>query len=167
MLVSNRFRPDFKESVAGLAQSALCVVDTADVSFDEVVARVWKAQLTAGMHAYYDPRGLWDLIARVGEERGETLDLQSYVNDRRRSLARAEVLPAATRQEVGNALPKSRLRWGRSSDDPDATVFFMVNAVPDTVDITLRVDTHRVAPDDLVAMLRGIEELVVAAAFLE
>lgn len=167
MLVSNRFRPGFKESVAGLAQSALCVVDTADVSFDEVVARVWKAQLTAGMHAYYDPRDLWDMIARVGEERGATLDLQSYFNDRRRSMALAEVLPRASAKDIDEALPKSRLRWGRNSDDPSATVFFIINAVTDTVDITLRVDTRRVAPDDLVAILRGIEELVVAAALLE
>lgn len=164
MLVSNRFRPGFKESVAGLAQSALCVVDTAGVGFDEVVARVWKTQLTAGMHAYYDPRELWDMIARVGADRGAELDLQSYFNDRRRSLALAEELPVATAEAIDAALPKSRLRWGRSSDEPDATVFFLVNPVPDTVDITLRVDTHRMAPDDLVACLRGIEELVVAAA---
>jgi hypothetical protein len=164
MLVSNRFRPGFKDSVAGLAQSALCVVDTAGVSFDEVVARVWKTQLTAGMHAYYDPRDLWDMIARVGEERGEALDLQSYFNDRRRSLALAEVLPQASAEEITAALSRSRLRWGSSSDDPSATVFFLVNPVPDTVDIGLRVDTRRVAPDDLVAILRGIEELVVTAA---
>ena len=167
MLVSNRFRPGFKESVAGLAQSALCVVDTADVGFDELIARVWKAQLTAGMHAYYDPRGLWDMIARVGEERGATLDLQSYFNDRRRSMTAAEALPQASAQDITGALPQSRLRWGRSSDDPGATVFFMINPVPDTVDLTLRVDTHWVAPDDLVAILRGIEELVVAAALQE
>ncbi|WP_327004795.1 condensation domain-containing protein [Dactylosporangium sp. NBC_01737] len=167
MLVSNRFRPGFKESVAGLAQSALCVVDTADVSFDEVVARVWKTQLTAGLHAYYDPRDLWDMIDRVGEERGATLDLQSYFNDRRRTMATAEVLPQASAKDINDALPKSRLRWGTNSDDPYATVFFLINAVPDTVDITLRVDTQRVAPDDLVAILRGIEELVVAAALLE
>jgi hypothetical protein len=167
MLVSNRFRPGFKESVAGLAQSALCVVDTAGVSFDEVVARVWKTQLTAGMHAYYDPRDLWDMIARVGEERGAALDLQSYFNDRRRTMTTAEVLPQASAKDINEALPQSRLRWGTNSDDPYATVFFLINAVPDTVDITLRVDTQRVAPDDLVAILRGIEELVVAAALLE
>ena len=46
-------------------------------------------------------------------------------------------------------------------------MFFLINAVPDTVDITLRVDTQRVAPDDLVAILRGIEELVVVPRFLE
>ncbi|MEV0562612.1 condensation domain-containing protein [Dactylosporangium sp. NPDC050588] len=167
MLVSNRFRPGFKESVAGLAQSALCVVDTADVSFDELVARVWKAQLTAGMHAYYDPRDLWDMIARVGQERGEALDLQSYFNDRRRTMAVAEVLPQASPQEINEALSRSRLRWGSNNDDPAATVFFLINPVPDTVDIGLRVDTRRVAPDDLVAILRGIEELVVAAALLD
>jgi hypothetical protein len=167
MLVSNRFRPGFKESVAGLAQSALCVVDTADVSFDDLVARVWKTQLTAGMHAYYDPRDLWDMIERVGQERGEAFDLQSYVNDRRRSMALAEVLPRASAHDITAALPDSRLRLGPNDDDPSATVFLLINPVPDTVDIRLRVDTQRVAPDDLVAVLRGIEELVVAAALLE
>jgi hypothetical protein len=167
MLVSNRFRPGFKESVSGLAQSALCVVDTAGVGFDEVVARVWKTQLTAGMHAYYDPRELWNMIDRVGAERGGALDLQSYFNDRRRSLALAEVLPRASADEIAAALPNSRLRWGTNTDDPSATVFFLINPVPATVDISLRVDTRRVAPDDLVAILRGIEEVVVAAALSE
>ena len=42
--------------------------------------------------------------------------------------------------------------------------YLHVNAGPDTIDLTLRVDTHRVSPDDLDNCLRGIEELVVAAA---
>ena len=106
MLVSNRFRPGFEESVAGLAQSALCVVDTADVSFDEVVARVWKTQLTAGMHAYYDPR------RAVGHDRPGGRGARRHpgpavlFNDRRRTMATAEVLPRASAKDINEALPK-------------------------------------------------------------
>ncbi|GAA2601906.1 hypothetical protein GCM10010399_35840 [Dactylosporangium fulvum] len=164
-LVSNRFRPGFQESVAGVAQSALCVVDTAGADFDEVVARAWKSQLSAGMHAYYDPRELWALIDRVAAERGAEFDLTCYFNDRRRSLSQSSDRVTVTSVELSSALRESRLRWGRKSNTPDVTCFLHVNPVPDTIDLTLRVDTDYVSPDDLANCLRGIEELVVGAAW--
>jgi len=162
-LVSNRFRPGFKSAVAGLAQSALCVIDGTG-PFGEVVRRAFAAQLAAGMHAYYDPRELWALIDRVAAERACEFDLQCYFNDRRRTLAQSPGRVTVTSAELSAALPKSSLRWGRKSNTPDSTCYLHVNAVPDTIDLTLRVDTHRVSPDDLVNCLRGIEEVVVNTA---
>lgn len=163
-LVSNRFRPGLAEAVSAVAQGALCVIDVAGATFDEVVARAWKSLLTAGMHAYYDPRELWKLIDRVSQERGVELDLMCYFNDRRRSLAQMATRPAATAEEIHAALPLARLRWGEQIDTPDATCYLHVNSVPDTIDFTLRVDTHCLSPADLEACLREMEAVMVQAA---
>lgn len=161
-LVSNRFRPGFRDAVTGLAQSALCVIDTAG-AFDEVVARTFATQMSAGMYAYYDPRELWALIERIGRERGADFDLLCYFNDRRRSFAQSAARDSGI-DTLSATLSNSRLRWGKKSDDPDATCYLHVNPVPDVIDLTLRVDTLRIAPAGIVGCLRGIERLVVAEA---
>ncbi|GAA3304683.1 hypothetical protein GCM10020218_104700 [Dactylosporangium vinaceum] len=155
VVVSNRFRPGFAASVSNLAQAGLAVVDTAGADFDEVVARAWRAQLTAGMHAYYHPRDLWALVDRVAAERGVELDTMCYFNDRRRASAQ---IPRAA------ALEQSTLTWGPGSNEYDATCFLHVDAVPGGLALTWRVDTTAISPAMLEAGLRGIEEVVVAAA---
>ncbi|OLB81313.1 MAG: condensation protein [Actinobacteria bacterium 13_2_20CM_2_71_6] len=165
VLVSNRFRPGFAESVSALAQSALCVIDVADCTFDEAVARAWKSLLTAGLHAYYDPRRLWDLIDRVNEERGVEVDTMCYYNDRRRSIAQAATGPVPTEDQLRAALPLGKLRWGPPTDVPDAGCYLHINSVPDTIDYTLRVDTHCISPAEMEACLRGLESVIVEAAF--
>ncbi|MET7396049.1 condensation domain-containing protein [Dactylosporangium sp. NPDC005572] len=164
-LVSNRFRPGFRETVAPVAQSALCVIDTSGETFDEVVATAFQSQLSAGLHAYYDPRELWAMIDRVGTERGAAIDVSSYFSDRRRSFATFPDGMTVTPDDVTRALDRGRLRWGRRSDSPDTTCFLLVNPVPDTIDLTIRADTHRLSPDDMAGCLRAMEEIVVAAAF--
>jgi hypothetical protein len=163
-LVSNRFRPGFAESVSNLAQSGLCVIDVADCTFDQAVERAFKSQLSAGTHAYYDPRELWRLIDRVNAERGVEVDLMCYFNDRRRAMAQAPAAVGYGPKDIVAALPRSQLRWGKQWDTPDVTCYLHVNAVPQTIDYTMFVDTHQASIDDLEACLRGVEEVIVAAA---
>jgi hypothetical protein len=166
IVVSNRFRPGFAESVSNLAQAGLAVIDTGDCTFDEAVARTFKSQFTAGMYAYYHPRDLWALVERVGVERGVELDTACYFNDRRRSAAQAPTRTAPAPSRITAALPHSALRWGPSSNEWDATCFLHVDMADgaDAVDLTWRVDTAAVSPAMLETCLRGIESLVVAAA---
>ncbi len=164
IVVSNRFRPGFAESVSNLAQAGLAVIDTAGCTFDEAIARAWKSQFMAGMHAYYHPRDLWPLIERVGEERGVTIDTRCYFNDRRRSAAQAPVDPPPTPEQITAALSQTSLRWGPRSNEFDATCFLHVDFEADTFDLTWRVDTTAVSPEMLEECLRGIESLVVTAA---
>ncbi|MEV4138322.1 condensation domain-containing protein [Dactylosporangium sp. NPDC049742] len=169
IVVSNRFRPGFAESVSNLAQAGLAVIDTGAAPFAEVIARTFKSQLTAGMYAYYHPRDLWALVDRVGAERGVELDTGCYFNDRRRSAPPPSGIPSPA--EVTAALEGSVLRWGPSSNEWDATCFLHVDpaagAATDAVDLTWRVDTAAVSPAMLEVCLRGIESLVVAAALSE
>ena len=164
LVVSNRFRPGFAQSVSNLAQAGLVVIDTAECDFDEAITRAWKGELAAGMHAYYHPRDLWPLIDRVGAERGVDIDTRCYFNDRRFSAAQVSADEIPTSEQIMAALPRSSLRWGPRSNEPDATCLLNVDVAPDAVDLTWRVDTAYVSPAMLEACLHGMESLVVTAA---
>jgi hypothetical protein len=123
VVVDNRFRPGFADVASPLATSIPCVIDVAGVPFDEVVARAARTTLSAYKLAYYDPVERAALEARIGRERGETVDLSCFFNDRRMS-SRTE--PPAGGQPAGQppagsppaasaateALPQSALSWG-------------------------------------------------------
>ncbi|HEX4721544.1 MAG TPA: condensation domain-containing protein [Pseudonocardiaceae bacterium] len=161
-LVHNRFRPGFTGSVSALTQSGLCVLDVGDSTFDEVVGQTWQATTRAGKHAYYDPDELAAMIGRLTEERGTDLNISCYFNDRRRQVPRS--LTAPNRAAVLAALPRTTMRWGHRFDSYDRAVMINLNDVSDTLDCMICVDTHRIGPAGLVALAKGIESVVVAAA---
>ena len=167
MVVSNRFRPDFARSVSAVAQPGLCVFDVRGCTFDEAVSRAWHAQIATGKNAYYDPRRLVEVRERVERERGEELDLMLYFNDRRMTLAQAVVEPEAVAdaEEIWDAVPLSRMTWGVRSNSPDVKAYLDVNGSADTVNVTLRADTQALTPGEQVAVLRLMEEVLLAAAF--
>ncbi|HEX4703826.1 MAG TPA: condensation domain-containing protein, partial [Pseudonocardiaceae bacterium] len=110
VLVGNRFRPGLTESVSTLSQAGLCVVDVAEVGFDEVIGRAWQASTNAYKYAYYDPVGRDELIAAIGRERGEQFDLSCYFNDRRAPDPEVlDVVPLSAR-DLRALLPLSRLQ---------------------------------------------------------
>jgi hypothetical protein len=165
-IVSNRFRPGFSTSVSNLAQGGLCLIDAAECTFDEAIARAFKAQLAAGMHSYYDPRDYFGLIDRIGQERGSEFDMLVLYNDRRRGLAASGPegqLPS--KEEVLAAAGKSEFEWTRSWDAFDTTFYLTLNNVPDTLECIMHADTHSVAPGELEDACRGLETLIVGAAF--
>jgi len=162
-LVSNRFRPGFAESVSILAQPGLCVVAVDGLPFGEIARAAFRGQLAAGKHGYYDPRDLWALLDRVNAERGVEVDLLCYFNDRRRALAAMPPGPLPTIADITEALPLSRWRWGLRTNTPDVKAYLNVNAVPDTLNCDLRVDTHALSPMETLAVLRDIEATLIAA----
>ncbi|GAA1984614.1 condensation domain-containing protein [Catenulispora subtropica] len=167
MVVSNRFRPDFGRSVSVIAQPGLCVIDVGGCTFDEAVQRTWQGQIATGKNAYYDPRRLAEMRQKVEKDRGETLDLQVYFNDRRKTLAQptAATEQAPTAPEMWDAVALSSLTWGIRSEGPDVAAYLDVNGSPDTVNLTLRSDTQALTPGEQVRLLRTMEEILLAAAF--
>jgi hypothetical protein len=166
VVVSNRFRPGFAASVSPVNQTGLCVIDVADVTFDEVVARAWKATVAAYKFAYYDPRGREELIASVSAERGETVDVGCFLNDRRIA-SRSEpdaAQPPPGRQALRSALRRSELSWGFRRDRPTGRCFLLIDDVPDMVFYEMVADTDYVSPADMEACLRGMEDVTVTAA---
>ncbi|MDQ7910871.1 condensation domain-containing protein [Phytohabitans sp. ZYX-F-186] len=165
VVAHNRFRRGLAETVSPITHTGLCVIPLDGGTFDETLSTVHRRAMAAYRYAYYDPRALDTLVARVAAERGEELDLSCFFNDRRlvtRDLTEAP--PPADPAEVTAALSRSRLRW-HSQDKPVERLFATINDEPDTLDYELLADSHHVAPADLAACVRGMEALAVAAAF--
>lgn len=162
-VMSNRFRAGLAESVSVLNQSGLCVIDVADMTFDEVVNRAWRSSMGAGLHAYYDPHALHDLFETVGRERAEDLDMSCFFNDSRRTRidVSAEVV---TRADLAQALERSDFRWEVQRDNATERVFMNVNESPSTLEYSISADTWYWSPEDIEALVRGVESVLVEAA---
>ncbi len=164
MLVSNRFRPGFAESVATVAQPGLCLVDVADCTFDEAANRAWRGQLTAGKHAYYDPHEIWALQDRICAERGVDVSLSCMFNDGRRGLAQLSSAPPPTAAQLREALTRATLVPGSPVIIPEQEAYLTVNMKPDTINYSLLVDTHHLSLAEQETILRTVEEVLVTAA---
>ncbi|MFG2041783.1 condensation domain-containing protein [Dactylosporangium sp. NPDC048998] len=168
VVVSNRFRPGFAEAVGNLRQFGICVIDCvldmAWGSFDEVVARAWGAAIGAYKHGYYDTAAHQELIARVGRDLADDVDLSCYLNDRRKETRDEGTGPAPAEDEVRAALPLTTRHWGVKEDTYDGTFYLHVEDVPDAIGYTLWGDTHRFALATIEQCARDMETVVVEAA---
>lgn len=163
LAVSNRFRPGFGAAVGSLAQVSPCVLDVAGISVAAAAARAHRASMLAYKHAYYDPDRRAELVARVSRERGTEIDLSCYVNDRRPP-APPPTGPHATEAELRQARSAGRLRWVTVPGLSPDTLSLDLYEAPGAVDLTLSADTEQLSPADMVAVLRGLEDVLVAAA---
>lgn len=179
-IVSNRFRPGFGEFVGQITQAGLCVVDVADCTFDEVVARAWKAVTAGALNGYYEPAAHRALLDRLGEGRGEPIDISCFVNDRRRDAEPAPGERPAAEDELRAALALSTLRWDRKQPTFDATLFLQVDSGPDlnaprriaeqdqqrdpAVFLAVWADTRYLPPSDVERFVTAMERILVQAA---
>ena len=170
LVVNNRFRPGFADSVSTLAQSFPCLIEVGDTGFEEVCVRAWRSALVAYKHAYYDLAGKDEVSRRIAAERGTELAFGVFFNDlrmRSRELADSVSGDAATQAEPPSPraeLARSTLRWGERNDVPADPMFLYVNDVPDTLCYELWADSHFVSPPDMAALMRRIEAVLVDAA---
>jgi len=170
LVVNNRFRPGFADSVSTLAQSFPCLIEVGDARFDEVCVRAWRAALVAYKHAYYDLAGKDEVCRRIAAERGAEPALGVFFNDlriRSRELADSVSGDAAAPAEPPSLraeLARSTLTWGERNDVPADPLFLYINDVPDTLCYELWADSHFVSPPDMAALMRRIEAVLVDAA---
>jgi Condensation domain len=175
LMVHNRFRPRLGDSVSPLSQTCPCVIDIADMTFDEAVRRTYHASLSAFKNAYFEPVRIREILAAVSQERGEEVDVNLLYNDRRSTGSDGEAGESAgmgrgvtgslpTQEEVQAALPLTTMSWEESDDPLDA---FHVHIIPatDVIRILVFFDTHYVALTDTEAVLRHMEAVAVGAAF--
>jgi condensation domain-containing protein len=169
IVVSNRFRRGFADSVSPVMQTCLGVIER-DGSFEEVVRRAWRSGLGAYKHAYYDPAGKSELFQRLAAERGAKPDYWSVVFNDRRVLSRdlADTICAADgEQSLRDELTRSTLTWGDRNDIPQQKVSLNICDVPGTLCYEVWADTHFMSPPDMEGLLRHIETVVVNAALAD
>jgi hypothetical protein len=164
VIVSNRFRPGLARTVSPIIQPSLCVIDVPDATIDEAAAHTRRRAITAYKNAYYDPSQREELITRVNQERGETVDLQCSFNDIRLK-PRDMSGPPPTPDQIRAALPETSFEWTQQQDHrPYDKLFVTVEDVPGSMRLVVNTDVHYLSPEDIEAIVRGMEEVAVAAA---
>jgi hypothetical protein len=164
MMVSNRFRPGYADSVSALIKIVPFVLDVADLSMGEAVARASGKALNAYRNAYYDAYEQDEVVSRVEGERGEEFDLSCYYNDRRRRNPVRAGATAPTAVEIRAALADSELSWKQDAHVPKAKLHLCVEDPPGAVELVLSADERYFSRVDLENVVRAIEEAAVQAA---
>jgi hypothetical protein len=168
VMVNNRFRPGLADVIAPIAQNSVVTIDVTDTSVDEVVARSRNATLTAGMRAYYDPDDLAEVTARLDAERGYPARVTCRVNDQRAMIMRADGQALAgevTPEQIGQRLAETSLTWLGPREHMHEQVNILVENRSDVVSLHMMWDRGCLTDGQVEALLRGVEEVAVEAAF--
>ncbi|HEX2133401.1 MAG TPA: condensation domain-containing protein [Actinophytocola sp.] len=164
LLVNNRFRPGYADSVSALIKVAPFVLDLADRTVGDAVRASAGKALNAYKNAYYDAYEQEARVLRIERERGEEFDLSCYYNDRRqRDRVHAGVTPP-TAEEIHAALPDSELSWKQEVGIPKAKLYLSLDDPADAVELVLSGDGRYFARDDLARLALSIEEAAVQSA---
>ena len=161
LFVNNRFRPGFADAVSAIAQTCLCAVDVAGVTFDEAVRRSIRAVVPTYKNAYFKPVTIREVLARVGDETGGTPDVGFLLNDRRET--QTVTGPLASPREISAALPHSALRQVYKDRGALDQCHITVVESDGSLGLTGYFDTGYMARDTMTEVLRTVEEILVAA----
>ncbi|MGK5671255.1 condensation domain-containing protein [Micromonospora sp. URMC 106] len=165
-MAHNRFRSRYADAVANLGQIGFCVVDlTGRPDFDELVSRVWAASLDGLRHAYYAPPALRHAFAAQGVDIDSAFLPYHYFNDVRLPAGGVDPAPRATRDELRTAMGRSTFSWAAGLQQAAWHLLAHVVDEPTGVGVTLTADTRHLPMDAVEPFLRGLEELLVEAAF--
>jgi hypothetical protein len=164
-IVANRFRPGLTEATHPMCQNGILVVQTRDATLDEIVDRAQRASLRASKNAYYDPADHAEMLARVDRERGEHVDIAVLFNARDQAGGPLDPDPLPTAEETLAARERSVLTWEPPIPFfPEKVMINFEDAFGAAV-LVLEADTHYVSAEQMEELVRGMEEIVVEAAF--
>jgi hypothetical protein len=168
VMVNNRFRPGLADVIAPIAQNSVVTIDVSDTTIDEVVARARGASLTAGMRAYYDPDDLTGVMARLDAERGYPASITCRVNDQRAMIMRTgeEAGPGeVTPGRIAHRLAETSLTWLGQRDNMHEQANILIENRPGVLSLHMLWDRWSLTDEQVEALLRGVEEAAVEAAF--
>jgi Condensation domain len=165
VVVSNRFRPGFADTVSTVSHASLSVIDVAGLaSFDQAVTRARQSALSVYKNAYYDPVQRDELVARISRERGEEIDITCMFNDRRRPARDQGSGPPPAAEQLRAALPLSTLRWSDQPLDPVSERFSCdVEDAPDMVELRVCADTRYLSAAHMAAFAREMDVVTCQA----
>jgi hypothetical protein len=167
VMANNRFRPGMANVIAPIAQNSVVTFKVASTSIDEVVRQARSATLTAGMRAYYDPDDLREVTARLDAERGYPAVVSCRVNDQRAMITRthADADLGVTPEHVVGTLAESALTWLGPKENMHEQVHIIVENRCEVVSLHMMWDGWSLTEEQVEAVLRGVEEVAVEAAF--
>jgi Condensation domain len=176
VMVNNRFRPGLADVIAPIAQNSVITIDAGDTTIDEMVARARAASLTAGMRAYYDPDELGEVMARLDDERGYPARVTCRVNDQRAMIMRTEAGAGAgpgagadpgrvTPGLVTARLAETSMTWLGPRENMHEQANILIENQPGVIALHILWDRWSLTDRQVEAILRGVEEVAVEAAF--
>lgn len=167
LIVANRHDPALRRTVAPLAQDGLILLPAREGTFHDAVKRNYLLAINAYRHSHYEPEALTERIAQGRLSWGAVHDKSAFFNDVRLT-DRWESLPAgADAAELKSLQERSRIFEVGAYDQVDCKFFLAVTDTPDTAVLHLLGDTAYLGRDDIAALLRGMESLLVASALGE
>ncbi len=164
LMVSNRFRPGFADSVSGITQSSPCLIDVADQTLDQLAVRASYLAMTAYKCAYYNPYERDAVMAEVNAERGETVDFSCFFNDRRQPEVDSSPDPLPTGRQISDALSSSSLHWEKEANMSQQKLFLRIDQIMGSIQFGLSADDRYFTAVDMETLVRGMESVVVDAA---
>jgi len=164
LMVSNRFRPGFADSVSSVVQISPYLIDVAGISLAEAVTRAGRSLLHTYKNAYFDPGEQEKLVFRLSRELGRHHDFCCFYNDRGQDLGPAAGATAATDEQLRHALARGSWAWEHQADMSTRKLFVSVDSMPDAVELVMSADSRYFAADDLPALAATVEAAAVQAA---
>jgi hypothetical protein len=168
VMVNNRFRPGLAYVIAPIAQNSVLTIDLAGAAVDEVAARTRNGSLTGGMRAYYDPDDLREVTARLDAERGYRAAVTCRINDQRAMIMGSDSGAGAgeiSRERISRALAETTLTWLGRRHNMHEQVNILIENRTGVVSLHMMWDRWCLSDKQVEAILRGVEEVAVEAAF--
>jgi hypothetical protein len=163
LMVGNRFRPGFADSVSPLVQLSPYLIDVDGVSLRDAAERARTSVFNAYKNAYYDPFAQEAVIERVKADRGD-IDYSCVYNDRRQQDRDPVLRKPASDEEILAALPLAEHDWLYRPAMSSRRLFLTVEDGPAAVDFLMTADTRFFSDDDMVALTESFENVAVQTA---
>jgi hypothetical protein len=165
-LCANRFARASRDYVGTIAQDALIAADLTAETFDGIIAAARTAALTAYYHSQYDTESLWQMIARVSEDRGTEFHRDCVLNDLNGAAVQVQTGHAGSVPEAGeaaNAMRETRLVWADADPRPLLFYFEVFGLTRHDVSLSVWADESRFPAAEVEDFLFAVERLLVAA----
>ncbi len=173
-LAHNRVQPGHRGLVTNLVQLGLVVLDLGhELSFREIARQAWPSALDAYRYAYYDQTAISRVIEEASHERGVDVNPFCCFNDLRGlagpgdySHASSSLAQGRSEQAVRESMARTSLTW-QAGNVPWSRCRFCMQVVDHgpACALVLLADTCYLPRASIEGFLRGIEELLVLAAF--
>lgn len=171
VIAGNRFDRHTRGLVAPMAQEALLVVDYSSGSVAEAARATSKAARAAYFYGYYDPAAIGELLEAVAAQRGVQFDLTMFFNDQSAFRGDAfDMNPAVAgadfpEAEARKLLSDTVINPAGTMEAHGPKVFLKAQSGADLCRLELMADTAYLPLPTTQAVLRGIETIIVEAAY--
>lgn len=167
LIVSNRHDERRAGLAAATVQNGLFALDRRAADVAGIIRICYRSGLAAYAHGHYDPAALGRLTADLAVTQGVRFDLNAYYNDARGGVDRwPDVDTEGMTEEALAALRDMTVVSHDSAwETQDCKFFFAVEQAPDRALCYLLADTAYLPVSRVEQVLRGIETILVEAAF--